>query len=328
MKFNFLLILFATILVQGLQAQMNVALHMHQKLNDQPFVLNSTATAPGDYAIRVSRMQYYISEVKLVHDGGQLTPVTDLHLLVTAQLDSIFELGNFNVTNIEGIEFSIGVDQAHNHLDPASYPADHPLAPKNPTMHWGWAAGYRFICFEGKSSNNGGTSFPDVFQIHTVDDTNYKPVFVPVTGIVEGDQISIHIDADYTKLLTDLNAQGGLISHAANGPSADIVVNMQNHVFTPSALVSGTVVPDVVGSFSISPNPASGSAIIRFEFPGFNQLALTVSDLSGRIVFEQQLDGAAQNLLLPVDQLAGMYIVTVRSGERIIAQEKLVVSHH
>ncbi len=309
---------------QSLSAQMNVTLNMHQKLGDQPFALNEAATAPDNYAIKVTRMQYYVSEITLIHDGGQEFLIHDLHLLVSAQKDSLFALGSFDVTNIEGVKFSIGVDQAFNHLDPASYPIGDPLAPQNPTMHWGWAAGYRFICFEGKSSNNG-TTFPDVFQIHTVDDANYKTVTVPAQGVMVGDQMTINIDADYTKVLTGLNVQGGVTSHAATGASALIAENMKNHVFTASPVVSGTVEPNVVGSFAISPNPSNGMAVLKYDLPGYEQLTLTVSDLAGRTVFTQKLNGSQQSVYLETNWQSGVYVARIFSGDKFLALEKLVV---
>ncbi|MCF8246385.1 MAG: T9SS type A sorting domain-containing protein [Saprospiraceae bacterium] len=323
MKNKFLLLLLAAMFGQGLNAQMNVTLHMHQKLGDQPFVLNSAVTVPSDYLVKVTRLQYYVSEIKIVHDGGQVTPVTDLHLLVTAQEDSIFGLGSFDVTIIEGIEFSIGVDPAFNHLDPASYPNDHPLAPKNPVMHWGWAAGYRFIAFEGTSSNNG-TTFPDAFQIHTVDDANYLAVTLPVSGVVDGDHLAINVDADYAQLLMDINVQGGLISHAATGPSAKLAGNMQNFVFSPS-VVSGTTEPGIAGTFVISPNPASGAAVVKYDLPGYDQLTLTVSDLAGRTVFTQKLNGSQQSVSLETNWQSGIYVARIFSGDKFLALEKLVV---
>ncbi len=323
MKNRFLLLLLTAMLSQGLSAQMNVALHLHQKLGDQPFALNSTTTVPGNYLVKVTRLQYYVSEIKIVHDGGQVAPVTDLHLLVTAQKDSIFELGSFDVTTIEGIEFSIGVDQAFNHLDPASYPSDHPLAPKNPVMHWGWAAGYRFIAFEGKSSNNG-TTFPDVFQIHTVDDANYQTVTLPVSGVVDGDHLAINVDADYAQLLMDINVQGGLVSHAATGPSAKLAGNMKDLVFSPS-VVSGTTEPGVAGSFQISPNPASAVAVVKYDLPGFEHLTLMVCDLAGRTVLTQELSGSQQSFSLETNWQSGVYVARIFSGDRFLAIEKLVV---
>ncbi|MCU0345840.1 MAG: hypothetical protein MUC59_02775, partial [Saprospiraceae bacterium] len=93
MKNRFLHFLLLSLLANGLFAQMDVALHLHPKLGEQSFALNTTATAEMGYPFRVTRLQYYVSEIRLVHDGGQVTPVTDRYLLVTAQKDSIFELG-------------------------------------------------------------------------------------------------------------------------------------------------------------------------------------------------------------------------------------------
>lgn len=324
MKNRFLLLFLATIFCQGINAQMNVALHMHQKLGDQPFALNQVATAALGYQFKVTRMQYYVSEIKIVHDGGQVAPVTDMHLLVSAQKDSIFELGSLDVTTIEGIEFSIGVDPAFNHLDPASYPASDPLAPKNPTMHWGWTAGYRFIALEGKTSNNGGTTFTDVFQVHTVDDANYQTVMLPVSGVMDGDHLAINIDADYVHILHELDVTGGVISHASTGASATIAENMQAHVFSPS-VVSGVTEPGVAGSFQISPNPSSGVAVVKYDLPGFERLTLTVSDLAGRTVLTKELSGSSQSVALETDWQPGVYVARIFSGDRFLAFEKLVL---
>lgn len=324
MKNRFLPFLLFYLFANGLFAQMNVSLHLHPKLGDQHFALNATATAEMGYSFQVTRLQYYVSEIKLTHDGGQVMPVADLYLLVTAQKDSIFDLGSFPVTSIEGIEFSIGVDAAHNHLDPASYANDHPLAPKNPSMHWGWTAGYRFIALEGKTSNNGGTTFPDVFQVHTIDDANYQNVSLPVQGVMDGDHMVVNLDANYHHILATLDVTGGLTSHAATGASAIIAENMKNHVFTASP-ISGTVEPGVTGTFGIAPNPASGSATLRYDLPGYDQLTLTVSDLAGRTVLTKQLNGPAQSILLETDWQPGLYIARLFSGERFLALEKLVI---
>ena len=99
---------------------------------------------------------------------------------------------------------------------------------------------------------------------------------------------------------------------------------MKNHVFTAST-VSGTVEPGVTGSFLISPNPANGSATLRYELPGYEQLTLTVSDLAGRTVFTKQLSGSAQSVSLATDWQPGMYIARLSSGERFLALEKLMV---
>jgi len=324
MKNKILLLLFAGIFSQGLSAQMNVSLHLHQKMGDQPFALNQAASAPGGYSIKFTRLQYYVSEIEIIHDGGQVTPAEDVHLLVSAQSDSLFKLGLFDVENIEGIRFSIGVDPSHNHLDPSTYPAEHPLAHQNPSMHWGWTAGYRFIALEGKSSNNG-TTFPDDFQIHTIDDVNYKTVTLDVEGVLDVDHLVVHVDADYCQMLNGINVQGGLISHAANGASADVADNMEEHVFTPTVLVNGISEPDVAGAFSVSPNPVGVGGILSFDLAGKEGLTLMVTDLAGRTVCHKDLPGPAQSLSVQASWQPGLYFASIFSGGRRLAVEKFLV---
>lgn len=323
---NFFLLLLLAFSSQVMMAQKAVSLNLHHKLGDQAFSLNQAAVTPGGYAIKVTRMQYYVSQIKLLHDGGQVTPIEDFHLLVTAPDDQSFELGSFDVTTIEGIEFSIGVEQAYNHLDPLSYPADHPLYPQNPSMHWGWASGYRFICMEGKASSNG-TTFNDNFQIHTVDNSNYQTITMELSAFEDGDDLAIHLDADYLESLVDISVLGGVFAHGATGPSYWIAVNFRDRVFTPTTeLPTNTYqASEPMGILSISPNPLHDFANVQLDFPGFDRLSFSVQDLTGRTIFEQTLTGSQQFLTLPANWPSGMYLATVRSEQQILAVEKLIV---
>lgn len=78
-----------------------------------------------------------------------------------------------NVNKVEAITFSVGVEQAYNHLDPASFPPDDPLAPQNPEMHWGWVSGYRFAAVEGEA----GPNLDQHFEIHSIGDANTMVAF-------------------------------------------------------------------------------------------------------------------------------------------------------
>ena len=126
-------------------------------------------------------------------------------------------------------------------------------------------------------------------------------------------------------MLNYINVQGGLISHAATGPSASQAVNMRDLVFSPSALVNGTAEPGIAGAFSVAPNPASGVANLNFDFPGYERLTLLVADIAGRTVYQQELPGAGQALPLQLNWQPGLYIASVFSGGQRLAMEKILV---
>ncbi len=312
-------------IITCVQAQVDVSIHMHQKLGAQPFAYNSIVQTAAGYYIKVSRLQYYISEVKLIHDGGQITPVTDSFYLVTPSKDSILELGNFNVTNLESIEYSLGVDPGHNHLDPVSYPSTHPLAPKNPTMHWGWTAGYRFIAFEGFGGATSGT-VTNNYQIHTVDDSNYKTVTLPTSGEVEEGHLAIHVSADYLKMFESINAQNGLISHAATGASKKQMENMQSIVFTAENTTS-TTSPEFEVTLSMSPNPSNGSIMVSYDLSGYNNTEMLFSDLSGRIVSKRDVPNVTTNYPLQLSIPNGIYLVSITSDAKVIATKRISIQH-
>ena len=150
-------------------AQNEVVFNIHQKMGEQSFQFNVPVKNNLGNDFEFTRLQYYISEISIIHDGGQKTDVEDFWLLVSADQDVSASLGVFNIEEVEAIHFYIGVDPGHNHANPADYPTGHPLAPQNPSMHWGWASGYRFIALEGKGSEN----LNQVVQLHGLWDDNY-----------------------------------------------------------------------------------------------------------------------------------------------------------
>ena len=317
----FTIIIFMTSLHLA-SAQVNVTLHMTQKLAGEPFAYNSAITSDMGFSFNMTRLAYYISEIKLIHDGGLITPVTDVYLLVEPSVNTVFELGEFNITSLEKIQFSIGVDSAHNHLDPATYPAGHALAPQNPTMHWGWFSGYRFIAIEGKAGADSN-SLNNSYQIHTIGDVNYRTVTVDVAGETNGNSMSIHLQADNEKFLDDIDLSSGLIFHGGSGAAKKIADNSRL-VF--SALeTTGIVEPGVTGSFHVTPNPVVDHAVLRYEMAGYKMLSLNITDLTGRSVYSQSLPDAQGSLELEMHWTPGIYIARLFGDSKLLAIEKISI---
>lgn len=237
-------------------AQKEVKLNINHFLGGSSFAFNQNHSNDLIEPIQWERMEYYLSNFRIVHDGGQVIYMDDVWLLVDAGNDSIFSLGSFNgVTNIEALRFAVGVNPEVNHLDPSTYAADHPLAHQLPSMHWGWTSGYRFIAIEAVELNNNQT-----VEVHTIGDELYDSLSIsPATYTVQ-DTITMEIYADYAMALWGVNFQGGLISHGALKESKEVTSNFINHVFSvqqPTAIVANEE-----GQFHCYPNPAKGKVYI------------------------------------------------------------------
>jgi hypothetical protein len=306
-----------------LPSQTEVRLHIAPRLGDQPFALNTAIPTTDGVAYIITRLQYYVSEISIVHDGGQVTEVPDLWLLVDPAIDSVYGLGSLDVQNVEGLTFHLGVDSAHNHTDPASYPTGHPLAPKNPSMHWGWAAGYRFLAFEGQSGTGG--LFIDLVEFHSIGDELYRAVHLPATAQSDGNSLTIRIRADYARLLNDLDVSGGVVAHGALGPIIKVTNNLQNEVF--SSALSPVHAPAFSGSFELMPNPAPGGLLrAACHLPAGADYALTVSDARGQMLLRRPVAAGTTGFVLEERLRPGFYLVNLWQDGKPVHAEKLLVT--
>ena len=296
---------------------------MQQKLADQPFEYGLAVQSDMGYYFMINRLQYYVSEIKLIHDGGQVTPVTDLYLLVDPVGKTIFELGNFPITDLEKIQFSVGVDSAHNHLDPSTYPIEHPLAHQDPSMHWGWFSGYRFIALEGWAGT-APDALTNSYQIHTIADANYRTIVLDVEEATSGDEMNIFIEAEYKNMLQDIDVSEGMISHGANGPAKKIADNARDVVFSQGEITGTSDIRNLL-AIQLMPNPAYGQTVLSFEDVQSKELSLTITDLRGGLVLSETLNSSQATYPINCDWAPGVYIVNLYDDEKLIAVEKLVV---
>jgi len=306
----------------ALPGQTHVILQMQQMLGDRPFAYNLTSQAEMGYPYYVTRLQYYVSEITLIHDGGQRTIVPDYFLLVDPAKDSVFVLGDFPVTDLEEIEFWIGVDSAHNHLDPATYPANHPLALHNPSMHWGWSGGYRFMAFEGYAGHTPAY-MPNNFQIHTIANENYRKVSLYVEEWSNSDTMRIPIRADYNMLLHKIDVSFGLEFHSSYGPAKQISLNTR-YAFS-SVLTSNGYQPKPERELLISPNPATDFFTLTIPWSGNGPLTFMLTDMQGNKIFEEIVFAPAQTITLNPSIVPGIYLATLSDRQQLLGTKQVVI---
>jgi hypothetical protein len=81
-------------------------------------------------------------------------------------------------------------------------------------------------------------------------------------------------------------------------------------------------------SFKLYPNPTSTSAQVEFSLTESQDVTISVSDLSGRLVFNQLFasrNTGVNNIELPLENLTdGMYMVTIRTNNTSVSQRLVV----
>ncbi len=279
--------------------------------------------------VKLTRAEFYISEVEMLLPDNAVLPLTDRYILVNAENPAAeHDLGAWEVDGIQGLTLHIGVPQSVNHNDPAAWPSDHPLAPQNPSMHWGWSAGYRFMAIEGKVDNNNDGVPETDFEFHNLGDALYRAV--ELTGMAEADNgvLDLHLTLDYAKLFENMPMGGSLIQHGSNATNQKMIDNAANEDFITMQLVSATQqVSDNSLKVSASPNPFSTETVIRFDLPATDALVMIVTNSLGQVARTIGSVPASGSLRFEKGDLPnGIYQYAFYENGILLARKQFVIS--
>lgn len=312
-------ILFLFILISQLTySQNDVILKINHLMGTSLMTQTALGTNNLNQDFNLSRIQYYISEISIVHDNNQTTAITNTWLLVNGLENTEINLGSFDIDSVETINYSIGVDAANNHLDPSLYNSNHALAPKSPSMHWGWTSGYRFIAIEGSASGNN-------FELHVVGDASYTPVSLNYnqTG-ADNNEVTIEINANYNETMKNLNVVSGFIVHGGetNPEVVTATLNFKESVFSAKesdnvVVVEPTPILDKTNyDLSIYPNPNHGD--FKIELNEFEE-AIIYNSIGKKI---KSIEEKVQNISL---NEKGIYFIHFIQKDKTSLVKKVIV---
>lgn len=300
--------------------QKNVYLTVKHQLGDNSFAFNQAASNDMGDNLSVTRIDYYMSNFVIIHDGGQTLNLPESVIILAKGSNNVEEyLGSFNVTNIEGITFSIGVPPSYNHTDPSIYGPQNPLSPQSPAMQWGWAAGYRFVAIEGKA----GASLKTDYQMHGLWDANYFSQTKMAAGIASGDDIYINLDADYTLALKGINVTSGPIDHGVNATDLTVLQNFRDYVFSPGLGLLNSNNVKSQSSIAVYPNPSKGEVYIDDSNLNSTLISVGVVDFTGRPLSNYQHHNNVLNSITIPSR--GVYFMVMRTNSGETISRKIII---
>lgn len=280
------------------QAQTDVYIHFTPKVGGNQVTssdLNNTVFHDlNGIAFQINVMSYYISKLQLTHDGGQVinfdTP--DDVKLVTIN-NHVFNLGSHNITNLEQVDFGVGVPQEWNHLDINTYPAGHPLGnQQNPVMHWGWTSGYFHMALTALGDNNADDICDQMFETHCLGDGNYKNESIVMTGELGIDNIyHIYIDCNIDEWIFGTNPGTTGVQHTDGGVAITVMNNVESRdVFTANPDLGINEGNSELGNAWFSSQGEKVSVNWK-EMKGMQ--SYTLIDINGKVITREQVNSPA-----------------------------------
>lgn len=279
-------------------SQKSLFLNLNPIFLGVPLELGVTYTHPSAQSFSIDYLNYYVSDVIITHDGGQEFISTPSVHLATMEDYSLF-LGNYDVQNVEHIEFTLGVPARFNTqdgleaIDISSYPSGHPLSFQDPSMYWGWAFGYMHVVTAGMP----------FFELHNVGPHLAKQVSLDVipseTSIT---QIDIQLYCNVDRWFNSIEFSTMLVSHGAGPENVQMMNNLlTDEVFSVSALA---VIHEYINTQSFVYHNNEGLNVANIPSQA---KFLKVSDQLGRLILSQGISGASI-LSLDIEQKGVVFV--------------------
>ena len=313
-----ILIFFAFIFSVALfsQSTKELVLTIDHTMASAPLTSSSIGVNNLGNQFNFSRLEYYMGDIQVIYDNDSVFNYPEVVLIdaLDAATTNLY-LGSQSLDSVTAVRFAIGVGTSLNHLDPSIYSSQSPLAPKSPSMHWGWSAGYRFIAAEGM----GSSSLNQGFELHGLGDVNYAMQTISTSGVALGtDTLEIKLVANYDALTQGIAVGQGVISHGESGSARQSLVNMNNHVFSSSegnAALSDKELEHL--DFVIYPNPANGSFWLTVPLGS----QIEVINVLGQKIEHRTAEQTKERFVI---NKTGVYIVILRQGKSVSTERVII----
>ena len=308
-------ILSVLLLSSGLSfAQTDIKINLEHQFEGAPFAYGTTYMLDGT-AVSISRVQYYLSGFEITHDGGTVTTMPDSYILGSGNISN-YTLGNEAVTNLEGINFDLGVDNLTNHMGTSNWPSNHPLSAQSPSMDWSWPSGYFFWVFEGLVDDNADGTPNKVFGLSGIGDILHTDVN-SFTGInATGGVITLPFQVNVADWLKNLDLIQVGADHSASANNVQVGDNTNGEtVFTLNSAVlsldeATETKSEIYANYQLPYAPT-----IFYNLATTNNVDIKIYSMSGAVVLESKDQNFEGNYFIRRELETGSYIIVFSNGE-------------
>lgn len=322
-KLFFLLFLCSTCC---LQAQTDVELNIQHKFGKSNYTPNQPYVDDENRVILIHRIQYYLSNIELTHDGGQLVSINKQHILMDGEISS-YNLGTVSteIQQLEALNLDLGVDPSLNSSRPVQHPVGHPLAENS--MYSDPQQSYIFLTIEGMIDTDGDQTPDKPFSFRATGDQLLRNMTIQATTSRNGAGLKINLVANIANWLKGIDLE--FVGNQENGDTDNETLcdntddhTVFYHVATTSvnALVSPQNQINIDSRLSLAPT-------IYYNFYTIEQLDMTITNVNGTYFIQRTNLDPQGDFYLDNDLASGIYIVIFTTPKGIRQCKRFVVQN-
>ena len=290
-----------------------VKLNFDFNVAGEEFIINKKYTNNDNINYKITRLEFYMCGFKL--DDLEL----DDYLLVNGNFKT-YSLGEYSIDKVNNVTMSFGVKKEDNiNQDPNKYGVFHPLGPKDPSMHWGWAAGYRFWVVEGVVDHDNDGVYDKSFQYHVLGDEAFRTMSFDIDAFSQDGVLDINMDFDVQKLLLPVDMTKFVAYHDFYNNSQELR-DFINNITSSGVITSKTTssVESIENNIEVYPNPAADYLIIGEKYLNSN---FSIVAIDGTILLSGTINSNHINLEILV---SGTYLIRISELNGNIKTAKFV----
>ena len=277
-------------------SQKNIFINLTPYFETEPFVLTQNYSFINGDLVKFNYFNYYISNVEITHDGGQISKFQNAVFHITHENHTIY-LGYLNIEQIEHLAFKVGVPEELNTQEGAlaqdisTYPENHALSFQSPSMYWGWQSGYMHMITGGYSDQNSDdevAEFEGLFELHNLGNHNQQNVVINnvIQTNTADDLIDININCYVDRWVGDISLANVGVLHGEFGLNQQIMENIiPNAVFEQGDFADILVIID--DEFRLF---HADNTLTVFSFSDKNSIIKLFNAL-GQEVFSKKING-------------------------------------
>ncbi len=190
------------------------------KVNDEGIKLGETYIINGS-TVAFDAVNLYMGGIIIRQENGNITDLDNQYVLGGVEKTMSNLTQALEISPITNIQFYLGVnpeDNAMSEIDYTQRNSDDPLGIHDPSMHWSWNTGYKFISIDGRVDTDSDGVVDSRISYHLGTNDFLKQLEINRTFPLQRGKNVIDISFNLDSFLENIDIPSNLETHTTTNP--------------------------------------------------------------------------------------------------------------